>query len=272
MTARTIRRAQERRAKKLARKEAQGASLHPDLPPSAPTEILADQPETELTAEPDSASAPSSPARLAANRANAQRSTGPRTAEGKARSAINAVKTALTGRTVLLPSDDAALYRHHLERFTEELKPVTARESVLVQSIADTDWRLLRIPALESAIYARGRAENTTAEHSGLADLQTFLQYEKQLRNLQLQEARLRRHREKDLAELKALQQSRIAEERRQLEEAAMLYTAARHDGRSFDPADHGFEFSLDDVQAFLDGARAAQLYRNSLKQAKAAA
>ena len=271
MTARTIRRAQERRANKLARKEAQGVSLHPDLPPSASTETLDAQSKTELTPETDFALAPS-PARLAANRTNAQRSTGPRTAEGKAHSSINAVKTALTGRTVLLPSDDAALYRHHLERFTEELKPVTARESVLVQSIADTDWRLLRIPALESAIYARGRAENTTAEHSGLADLQTFLQYEKQLRNLQLQEGRLRRHREKDLAELKSLQQLRIAEERRQLEEAAMLYTAARHDGRSFDPADHGFEFSLDDVQAFLDGARAAQLYRNSLKQAKAAA
>jgi hypothetical protein len=37
---------------------------------------------------------------------NAQLSTGPRSAEGKAVS-MNAVKTGLTGRTVLLPSDDA---------------------------------------------------------------------------------------------------------------------------------------------------------------------
>ncbi|MBV9938821.1 MAG: hypothetical protein JO150_09975 [Acidobacteriaceae bacterium] len=39
--------------------------------------------------------------RLAANRANAQWSTGPQTPEGKAKSSLNAVKTGLTGRTVL---------------------------------------------------------------------------------------------------------------------------------------------------------------------------
>lgn len=40
--------------------------------------------------------------RLAANRANTQLSTGPRTPEGKAKSSLNAVKTGLAGRTVLL--------------------------------------------------------------------------------------------------------------------------------------------------------------------------
>lgn len=46
--------------------------------------------------------------RLAANRANAPLSTGPATAEGKAKSALNALKTGLTGKTVLLPNEDAA--------------------------------------------------------------------------------------------------------------------------------------------------------------------
>jgi hypothetical protein len=41
-----------------------------------------------------------SDARLAANRANAQHSTGPTTPEGKAKSSHNAVKTGLTGRTI----------------------------------------------------------------------------------------------------------------------------------------------------------------------------
>src|SRR4051812_41110289 len=47
----------------------------------------------------------SSNRRLAANRANARRST----EAGKATSSLNAVKTGLTGRTVLLPHEDAAL-------------------------------------------------------------------------------------------------------------------------------------------------------------------
>src|SRR4051812_37783949 len=94
--------------------------------------------------------------RLAANRANAQVSTGPTTSEGKAKSSLNAVKTGLTGRTVLLPSEDAALYRAHVERFHQELQPIGERETTLVQNLADTQWRLNRIPGLEAALFALG--------------------------------------------------------------------------------------------------------------------
>lgn len=215
-------------------------------------------------------------ARLKANRANAQLSTGPRTPEGKANSCLNAVKTGLTGRTVLLPNEDAAPYQEHLAKYVQELDPVGVRESLLVQAIADTEWRLLRIPALEMAIYARGRSQFAEAlshedlvARPGLIELETFLTYEKQLRNLQLQEARLRRHREKDMAELRATQKARIAEERAQLADAAALYTAALHDGRPFDPADHGFEFSTEDVEAYLEGVRAANLFHVCLKSGR---
>jgi len=100
-----------------------------------------------------------SQARLAANRANAKLSTGPRTDTGKRVSALNAVKTGLTGRTVLLPSDDAVLYQQHVERFFRDHEPDCEREYELVQSLADTQWRLNRIPALKMAIYARGRVQ-----------------------------------------------------------------------------------------------------------------
>jgi hypothetical protein len=158
--------------------------------------------------------------RLEANRANALLSTGPRTEEGKAKSCLNAVKTALTGRTILLSGDDAAEYQRHLAAFEEEFSPVGLRECELVQSIADTWWRLRRIPALESALFAKGRVEfaNMFEEHElaarpHLIDAHTFLAYEKQIRNLQLQEARLARRREKETAELRAIQQQRMEQE-----------------------------------------------------------
>jgi hypothetical protein len=88
----------------------------------------------------------SSERRLAANRANAQLSTGPTTPAGKAKSSLNAVKTGLTGRTVLLPSEDAEAYAAHLARYQEEFQPVGVRETQLVQNLADTQWRLDRIP------------------------------------------------------------------------------------------------------------------------------
>src|SRR5258708_34429106 len=96
---------------------------------------------------------------LEANRANAQLSTGPKTEEGKAKSSLNAVKTALTGRTVLLPADDAAAYQNHILAYEKEFQPASAQERNLVQSIADTDWRLSRIPVLEMALFAKGRLE-----------------------------------------------------------------------------------------------------------------
>ena len=155
--------------------------------------------------------------RAAINRANALHSTGPITHEGRAISSLNAVKTGLTGRTVLLHSDDAAVYQNHLAAYAKEYQPVGLREQELVQSLADTQWRLQRIPGLEMAIYAQGRAENQdyvdqhAAAGASLIELGTFLKYEKQLKNLQLQESRLQRRYEKEMAELRSLQKARKA-------------------------------------------------------------
>ena len=70
------------------------------------------------------------------------------------------------------------------------------------------------------AIFAKGRLEfaNLFEEHEPAArphliDAHTFLVYEKQIRNLQLQEARLARRREKETAELRKLQAERIEKE-----------------------------------------------------------
>jgi inactivated superfamily I helicase len=100
-----------------------------------------------------------SEAQLNANRANAQSSTGPTSPTGKATSSLNAVKTGLTGRTVLLPGDDAIIYQQHLHRYFTQFAPATDQEKALVQTIADTEWRLLRIAPLEAGIYAIGQLE-----------------------------------------------------------------------------------------------------------------
>ena len=97
--------------------------------------------------------------RAAVNKENAQLSTGPRTAEGKARVSLNALKTGLTGRTVLMPGDDAALYTAHLQRYLAEFDPSSDGENDLVQTLADTQWRLNRIPALEMNLFALGAIE-----------------------------------------------------------------------------------------------------------------
>ncbi len=214
MTPRTIRRAMERKARKQARKEA-------DKSPLAAVSATATDQADYLVAEREALTAQYESTKatlqqLQANRRNAQLSTGPRTAEGKAASSRNALKTGLTGKTVLLADEDAALYQHHVETFRNELKPVGDRETELTQSIADAKWRLARIPNLEFGIYALGRlqfgeefANYPRAEAAALIEAKTFLNYQRQLNNLSIQEARLRRQCEKDSAELTRLQQQR---------------------------------------------------------------
>ncbi|HEX7363339.1 MAG TPA: hypothetical protein VF283_22845 [Bryobacteraceae bacterium] len=305
MTPRSIRRAAERKARKLARKAekqsllqtAEGVSeaempfpaFEPELDLPAPADDAASfsEPKTQTDeaapfSEPKTQKTPPSPARLAANQANAQLSTGPRSAAGKEISRLNAVKTALTGRTVLLPTDDAAAYEYHVREFMKELNPVGIREQALAQSIADNMWRVLRIPALESAIFARGyiefanQFENEDPERRlALIEAQTFLTYQKQIRNLHIQEARLQRQRAKDMAELRELQQERIQKEVQQMDAACELYLAAQKDHRPFDPSAFGFVFSTADIETHLKGLgaahRARPAMRDFMKTAKAA-
>jgi hypothetical protein len=208
---------------------------------------------------------PVSEVRVAANRANAQLSSGPRSTEGKAISSMNAVKTGLTGRTVLLPSDDAVAYERHLIAYESEFQPVGLRERELVQSLADIQWRLQRIPGLEMAIYARGREEfaekfeeQDSAVRSARIDLETFLQYQKPLRNLQIQEGRLQRQREKDMAELRELQEERRQAEQPETETATPASVKRLLEKVNFDDPDTLASF-FQLRSALLNGASSAQ-------------
>jgi hypothetical protein len=164
--------------------------------------------------------APVTEAQLAANRANARLSTGPSTPAGKAASSLNALKHGLTGKTVLLPHEDAALYQGELSELIETHQPATDEELRLVQSIHDCAWRISRIQRIEIGILLKGDLEfadkyqeRTPFERTHLIQAESYIKYEKQLRNLNIQEGRLRRTREKDLAELQRLQAQRHGEE-----------------------------------------------------------
>jgi hypothetical protein len=202
----------------------------------------------------------STQAQLSANKANAQLSTGAKTADGKAKSSLNALKTGLTGRTVLLPSDDAAAYEQHLARFTAEWKPATEPEKALVQSIADTEWRLQRIPSLEMGIYALGRIQfanlfedQDPALRPALIEAHIYLTHHRQLNNLSIQESRLRRQREKDVATLAEMKKANAAQRSERLKRAAIECMRARHAKQPFRLEDFGFEFSMAEIEKTME-------------------
>jgi len=89
---------------------------------------------------------------IAANRANAQKSTGPQTAEGKAQSAQNALQHGLTAAAPVLPDEDPSAFGELLQALLDEYDPRTTVETELVQDLAWVFWRLRRVPYFDAAI------------------------------------------------------------------------------------------------------------------------
>ena len=84
---------------------------------------------------------------------------------------------------------------------------------------------------------------------STLLDAYIFQTCRRDLSNLSVQESRLRRQREKDLAELKQLQEERIAKREARLNAAAHMYERFKENDDPFDPVEFGFEFSFDEIE-----------------------
>ena len=189
--------------------------------------------------------------RAAINRGNAQHSTGPRSAEGKARSSQNAIKHGLTAATPVLASEDRAAYGAHCRRFLDEYQPATPTETQLVQELAGTSWRLNRIPLLEADVL--DRAANPPTEEARIQF--DIVDAHRLLAGLGLHSARLSRQFQKTLATLNQIQTSRREQERRDLKDAAALLELHKHKGIPWEPADHGFVFSRDQVERFAERA-----------------
>ena len=142
--------------------------------------------------------------------------------------------------------------------YSDSFKPVGEKESALVQTIADTEWRLARIPGLEYGIYALARIEfsdkfndQPAEQRPGLIQAHTFLAYQKQLNNLSIQESRLNRQLVKAVAALQALQRQRQQEQQAQLTEAARQYNAANEARKPFNYKEFGFDFSMDQIDRY---------------------
>lgn len=91
---------------------------------------------------------------ITANRLNARRSTGPRTALGKQRSRCNALRHGLTAETVIVALECAADYRALEARLLAEHCPRTTTARELVLRLASVLWRLRRATGIETGLFA----------------------------------------------------------------------------------------------------------------------
>ena len=103
------------------------------------------------------------PAQITANRANAQKSTGPTSPEGKSASRFNALKHGLDAQSIIIPGEDPAAYDALAADYRDEFRPSTPSEAFHVDTMIRADWQKRRLQPLETELYKTILAENPGA-------------------------------------------------------------------------------------------------------------
>ncbi len=104
--------------------------------------------------------------RLRANRANAAKSTGPVTPEGKAASAANSTRHGLLAKQILVGTESSAGFQQLCDILINRFAPVGPFEMNLIEELAASYWRLRRAWALETEMF-----ESAMAKQSGRRQL-----------------------------------------------------------------------------------------------------
>ena len=93
----------------------------------------------------------SSTAQILANRQNAEKSTGPVTATGRARVSQNATKLGLFSVANFVQPEEQDIFKDFESGYLTELSPASPLEQTLAREIVHSAWRLRRCASLEVA-------------------------------------------------------------------------------------------------------------------------
>jgi hypothetical protein len=171
-------------------------------------------------------------------------------AQGAQRTRLNAYKHGLTGQIHILTAAEQTAFDAHCKGICGSLAPVGALEIDLAQAIAEGRWRLKRVLAIETSIYATDqmglygpKAIPVADDPSQLLFEDTFIQARTWLTQkdnfllLALYEQRINRTIERNMATLRTLQAERKAACEKALEEALLLAQFAESKGEKYDVA-----------------------------------
>jgi len=223
--------------------------------------------------------------RIEANRRNAQRSTGPRSIDGRARSSMNALRHGITGQVSIMNEEDRGAHDKFVQELITGLRPEGAVELQFASVIAEDFWRLQRIRAVENDMLALGNFSDAAdidvdhpEVHASLTRAQTFLDQSKDFERLTLYEQRINRAIEKNRKQLAELQAERKRERQEALEQACLLHQApatpeqsGNATPRNEQPAaasDNGFVFSSEEIESAID--RRSRLIQGRTMQTRA--
>jgi hypothetical protein len=90
---------------------------------------------------------------IEANRLNAQKSTGPRSAAGKAAVRFNALKSGIDAQSQVIPGEDPAALALLAADYYDRYQPATPEVRALVDTLVTAEWLQRRFRALEAQLW-----------------------------------------------------------------------------------------------------------------------
>ena len=138
---------------------------------------------------------PVSEKRLRANRANAAKSTGPKTPEGKARCSLNAIRHGMLAKQILIGKESPEDFKTLCDILIQRFAPVDGFEFNMIEELAACYWRRRRAWCVETRMFERameskqerGQTARATSAFADLAAdnrLALLTRYETRLHNL----------------------------------------------------------------------------------------
>jgi hypothetical protein len=148
-------------------------------------------------------------AQINANRLNAQKSTGPRTAEGKATSSQNAFKSGIDAQSQIAPGDNPADLLQLQSDYFAQFNPRTPEERFHVDSLIRNEWTLRRLFRVEAQMW-EAAANNATDKETALGT--AFLELTPAFMRLQRRITLCEKSHQASLTALRQLRQDRTAQ------------------------------------------------------------
>jgi hypothetical protein len=198
---------------------------------------------------------------IAANRANAKKSTGPRTPQGKTRSSQNATRHGITAQTLIMTDEDRKAYDAFLAAMMTDLAPVGAMETFLAQSVAEEAWRLNHARAQCNNLIAIGHFDGTAdlfdtdhpEIHTAVTAAAVTRDQAEKLERLSLYTQRIHNSFQKYRADLRKLQDERKAKREAELEDARVLSQLSKLKHLPYEPQQDGFDFSNEEIDHAIE-------------------
>ena len=107
----------------------------------------------------------SSEAQIAANRHNAQLSTGPSSDAGKAAVRFNAHKHGVYAQSFIIPGEDPAELEELSARYHRQFQPADPVEEELVDTLIQSAWRRRRLARIEAELFNHLLQEDADSEN-----------------------------------------------------------------------------------------------------------